>query len=147
MVYDPLRITWYCVPCNRLYDESEMNEPDLGRQLSQANARIDELEYFIMREGYTRCDIAACNCGSYHGGRWKRLYDTAKERIAELEASVSRLPKTADGVIAEHGMRVWYPGDREYGTVTFHVCEEIGYNSINKCFSTREAAEKAGESV
>jgi hypothetical protein len=36
----------------------------------------DERDDFILREGYRRCDISACNCGSWHGGTWqRRLYE------------------------------------------------------------------------
>ena len=62
---------------------------------------------------------------------------------ARLGAVVERQPKTADGVPAHNGMKVWYPGDDDYGTVTFHVCDEGGYTAINKCYSTHAAAEAA----
>ena len=65
--------------------------------------------------------------------------------IARLGAVVERQPKTADGVPAHNGMKVWYPGDDDYGTVTFHVCDEGGYTAINKCYSTRAAALAAKE--
>lgn len=36
---------------------------------------------FLRRAGYRRCDIAACNCGSWHGGH-------AEDRLAEIKAAL-----------------------------------------------------------
>ena len=62
-----------------------------------------------------------------------------------LQATVEKLPKTADGVIVKHGMKVWliHPDGIDDGTVCFHVCDEGGFSAIQKCYSTREAAEAA----
>ena len=32
---------------------------------------------FLLRHGYRRCDIPACNCGSWHGGH-------ANQRLSEI---------------------------------------------------------------
>ena len=73
--------------------------------------------------------------------------DEGRERIAELEAEVEQLrcivPTTKDGVQVKHGDKIWFPGDDEPGTVTFHVCGEGGFDAIGRCYSTREAAEAA----
>lgn len=42
---------------------------------------VRELEEFLAREGYRKCDIAACNCGSYHEGHANRRL---REIIEEL---------------------------------------------------------------
>ena len=38
---------------------------------------ITDLEDFLLRHGYRRCDIPACNCNSWHGGH-------ANERLKEI---------------------------------------------------------------
>ena len=65
-----------------------------------------------------------------------------RELIREIDRLRAIIPRTADGKQAHHGMRVWSPGEREadYGTVTFHVCEEGGFTSIKSCYSTYAAA-------
>lgn len=45
---------------------------------------VDTLRDFLRREGYVRCDIAACNCGSWHGrdglhARWREIKETLAE--------------------------------------------------------------------
>lgn len=45
---------------------------------------IEDLRDFLLREGYTRCDIPACNCGSWHGRyglheRWREVKDLLTE--------------------------------------------------------------------
>jgi hypothetical protein len=57
-----------------------------------------EAEEFLRARGYYRCDIPACNCGSWHGGhaesRLTEIYDelgwltqgvTALEAIKQLK--------------------------------------------------------------
>lgn len=51
--------------------------------LSEEN---DKLKDFLASRGYSRCNIPACNCGSFHGGH-------ADERLRELS-----------DYIKEHGM-------------------------------------------
>lgn len=65
----------------------------LQAALAEANARAERAEGFIGREGYRRCDIAACNCGSWHGG-------TALKRLMEIvevlkEGGCQPMEKTA----------------------------------------------------
>ena len=40
----------------------------LLNELDIKDARIANLEDFLRRDGYRQCDIAECNCGSWHGG-------------------------------------------------------------------------------
>lgn len=70
---------------------------------------------FMERRGYRRCDIAACNCGSWHGGhaedRLREIYEALggcngtlpiqeiekkDARLAELEAENERLRAAAE---------------------------------------------------
>lgn len=54
-------------------------------------ARINKLEDFIAREGYRRCDIAACNCGSWHGGH-------AMNRLREIREALQDADVNTNGV-------------------------------------------------
>lgn len=49
----------------------------LKAALRKAEAERDEAVHYIARNGHRRCDIPACNCGSWHG--WH-----ASERLREL---------------------------------------------------------------
>src|SRR5688572_17144579 len=46
------------------------SQADTIREIRNTSARhkyrVDKLEAFLEGEGYRRCDIAACNCGSWH---------------------------------------------------------------------------------
>lgn len=46
-----------------------------------------ELKDFLIRNGYRECDIAACNCGSWHGGH-------ASDRLRELREVIGENGKT-----------------------------------------------------
>ena len=46
-------------------------------------ARVNKAEAFIAREGYRSCSAAACNCGSWHGGRARELYAEIREVVQE----------------------------------------------------------------
>jgi hypothetical protein len=62
--------------------------------------RARKAEDFIRREGYSRCDIAACNCGSWHGGSFKRRFDEIHDALTEAEISTNG--KTLIGALREH---------------------------------------------
>lgn len=49
----------------------------LKAELAEARRRLEKTLDFIESNGYRRCDIAACNCGSWHGGH-------ASQRLREL---------------------------------------------------------------
>lgn len=72
-----------------------------------------------------------------------------KERCAELEAIVAKLPKTADGVPVVPGDELWYRRSRGWLVVAETVGSYDDHNgdshtvSLEQCYSTREAAEKA----
>ena len=92
-----------------------------------------------------------------------RLILESADRIAELEAVAERLPRTADGVPVVPGMIVWIHerGSSKIGTpwqtLTEQVvtgmtegCVEVEsrlrlFEAAACCYSTREAAEAAGE--
>lgn len=53
-----------------------MNEADLDeyvlaltKELRQARDECRKMAAFLERQGYRKCDIQACNCGSWH--KWE----------------------------------------------------------------------------
>src|SRR5216683_8439139 len=72
----------------RPFGEYERQVAALIRQLraerDEAQDRLrDDAIAFLEREGYYRCNAAACNCGLWHGGR-------ASERLESLQAQLSK---------------------------------------------------------
>lgn len=67
-----------------------------------------ELLDFIRREGYRRCDIPACNCGSWHGGhasdRLREIGEVIEHNgitiLAAVEAAVSDRAELLDALEA-----------------------------------------------
>ena len=49
----------------------------LQSERDAAVARAEGAEHFIAFQGYRRCSVAACNCGSWHGGH-------AGDRLGEI---------------------------------------------------------------
>lgn len=54
---------------------------------------------FIERRGYRRCDIAACNCGSWHGGHAENRLRDFHEAL--VQADVETNGKTLLGALGE----------------------------------------------
>jgi len=84
--------------------------------------RADGMARFLEHAGYRRCDIPACNCGSYHGGHASRRLDEIREALEDagimmngvtLLAGVQALRQRADA--AETAVRAMVEGDE--GTV------------------------------
>ena len=82
---------------------------------------------------------------------FKPSMDCCKTALGEIERLQAGLPKTADGVIAHDGMRVFMSKKQmrdeglydDDGIVAFRVNNEAGLSYINEWHSTREAAEAA----
>lgn len=52
----------------------------LRTRVEEAERERDDARWFIAAEGYRRCDVPACNCGSWHGGHaMARLKEIANE--------------------------------------------------------------------
>lgn len=92
--------------------------------------------------------------------RWQEdeysAIDELREAAAEIErlqAIVSRLPRTADGMPIAPGMKLWTVFDgsdvtvnwfcRGHGTGVWLMDTDRGNRTESECYSTREAAEKA----
>ena len=87
----------------------------------------------------------------------EQALDEAEDRIADLQAIVDKLPKTADGVPVVPGEYVWTPGCamwivcRGNGSSDYSetlAAEPNAYDMdpsmpVRFCYSTREAAEAA----
>jgi streptomycin 6-kinase len=63
-----------CPSCERI---TEL----LATVAAEARAEEREAVAFLERRGYRRCDIAACNCGAWHGG-------DAEQRLAEIREAL-----------------------------------------------------------
>lgn len=61
-----------------------------------AKDRVLAIEGFLLREGYVRCDIPACNCPYWHGGHASRRLEEIYDALGELTQG-----KTALTVVAE----------------------------------------------
>lgn len=57
----------------------------------------DEASAFLERRGYRRCDIAACNCNSWHGGH-------AEQRLGEIEDALSEAGVEMNGKTIRMGV-------------------------------------------
>lgn len=71
----------------------------LESQLSAVTAERDALQNALLRNGFTQCDIAACNCGSWHHRyglpeRWEEIKEALREADV-LDNSVGNLPINA----------------------------------------------------
>ena len=71
---------------------SNDDSPCNNCQQQELKAEIDKLLCFISREGYQKCDIAACNCGSFHDHR-------IHVKLDKLEAEKVRLCKILETVL------------------------------------------------
>jgi hypothetical protein len=70
-----------CIVC-------EISSTTLRAQLAAENERADELESVLNRNGFRKCDIAACNCGSWHAGPNLRA-ENAEAAIDALKADLA----------------------------------------------------------
>jgi hypothetical protein len=44
---------------------------------------------FIRHEGYRRCDVAACCCGSWHGGHWVARHDEIRDALGDADVELN----------------------------------------------------------
>ena len=82
----------------------------------------------------------------------ERLMDEAADRIAELEAIVEKLPKTADGVPVAPGMKVYDKDFQGYDVTGLRAMDDSSmpsdaYLSWPRVYSTLAAAEAAKEAT
>lgn len=63
-------------------------------------AERDDAEDFLWRHGYRRCDIPACNCGSWHGGHANMRLIELREAFEQDEHTDTN-GKTLLGLVCE----------------------------------------------
>jgi hypothetical protein len=70
--------------------ETRVQRDGLGDAVKMLRHELDEVRAFLEREGYRRCDILACNCGSWHqqDRGWRhRWHDKLGRRENEPEGA------------------------------------------------------------
>ena len=76
----------------------------LERELADVRHTLDtDALRFIEREGYRRCDIPACNCGSWHGGHMRARFDEIHDLLVEhdVETNGKTLLNAVRGVLED----------------------------------------------
>lgn len=58
--------------------------------LAERDAEAYRALRFLERRGYRRCDIPACNCGSWHGGQ-------AEDRLSEIREALDEAGAPSEG--------------------------------------------------
>jgi len=90
---DPIDLTPSVWPTLRMLLTAEQRDEfgvreDASMQINIMRAvrglsdKLDHAERFIGARGYRRCDIAACNCGKWHGGN-------AEDRLREISDTLA----------------------------------------------------------
>jgi hypothetical protein len=101
-----------------------------GRAVAEAkDAEVAALTDVLMRSGFRRCDIAACNCGSWHhvGGFAERFREideatedsyrngeTLLDRVKRIKAEVEALRKDAERYRWLREMPQFFGWDADY---------------------------------
>lgn len=70
----------YAAECDALLAAKDKVIADLSDEIAALRQQSDDLRDVLSRNGFTRCDIAACNCGSWHHthglrARWEEIKD------------------------------------------------------------------------
>ena len=73
---------WWCQDGKRIFIDSTIART-LAAQVKLLKADLDALQDVLSRNGFVRCDIPACNCGSWHA-----RYGLP-ERMEELKDALS----------------------------------------------------------
>lgn len=103
----------------------------------------DTLRDFLRREGYRRCDIPACNCGSWHGrdglhARWREVKDALAEAGHPLTNANGNTPLRALGeLVADRdrlrGALEWLRGWRTKDHESIDCCIEHALGQAETC--------------
>ena len=71
--------------------------PDLA-QFNDEQVELQARRDFMIRQGYRFCDIAACNCGSWHGGhadnRLRQMHDTGARQLRTTRSALQCMKAT-----------------------------------------------------
>jgi hypothetical protein len=94
-------------------------------------SKVAELEDVLLRNGFARCDIAACNCGSWHHRyglpeRWQEVKDILSEFGQPLSNENGHLVSRALRAALEEASRLPAPPEHceTYGTISgeYRIC-------------------------
>ena len=88
--------------CFKAFEERRAERDEARRELA-------ELRFFIERRGYRRCDIPACNCGSFHGGH-------AEDLLAEIHAALGELVQGRTALQAVEHLRARLAAKHDQGS-------------------------------
>ena len=124
---------------DHIRDLQELREMD-GAELSRLRTALDAAEK--ERDGLQALYDLACESVASLQAR----ADAAEKRVGVLEATIAKLPKTADGVVMTPGMLLWYWWEPQYSEGDPMLQWSIapsGPCAPHKCYSTKEAAEAA----
>ena len=70
--------------------------------LDQMMREVEELKDVLLRNGFVRCDIAACNCGSWHA---RYGYPQRMEEIREAITDAGHPPCNDNGNLTINALR------------------------------------------
>ena len=111
-------------PARPSLDKAERQVKEAEAEIEQLRAERDELTGFIERRGYRRCDIPACNCGSFHGGQAEERLTEIQQQLTALREAVAPFVVTAKGmeeVILDHAK---HPNDPDRDIIAW-----LGYGT------------------
>lgn len=129
----------------------------MAKRITDQERERDELEDVLRRNGFVRCDIPACNCGSWHHKyglpeRWAELKDALAEAGHPLTNDNGNLMLNAlraliaerDAALADARRFVWWFGDGDKSAASFdsYLARMCGMCSIDEW---RAVSDKAME--
>ena len=135
-------VQWYHHGCvaERLHEIERLRASEW-----EYKERAENAESFIGHRGYRRCDIPACNCGSWHGGDMEQRFDELHDAIGEngktLLKAAQDLKASEEQAVADAD--VMYRKLHEPGPRTVGAFREF-MRDLNAALS-RAAARKAKE--
>jgi hypothetical protein len=111
-------------------------------KLIEAVARAEKAERFIANEGFRRCDIMACNCGSWHGGSASQRLHEIRELMEEHDISTNG--ETIYSALEKHfaalrAVREWQ--QKQYDEYAMKLMDE-GYQFIKTTYDEKTGAIK-----
>lgn len=98
-----------------------------GKTREELQQRLDEMDSFLTRRGYRRCDIPACNCGLWHGGH-------AEDRLHEIYEALGGCNGTTPVPEIERLLADSERAERYRKAIEFHLNEcDCGNRKCKYC--------------
>jgi hypothetical protein len=128
-------------------------KPERVKELRERFERTKDHFFFLTAEWPCECDPSVgvqCEmCGEEQMVREAcevvAALEAAQQRVAELGGIVNRLPKTSDGVPVVPGAELWVMSRFSGKAVSCGIAGLLPMHDYEQFYSTREAAEAAGE--